>query len=395
MTKRDLAVLGCKILGLFIFIRYIPLFLTFIPFSVGTYLQGDLSGGDIFSSVLQALMGILVMASGAGFWFLAKRIAQRMIPEDTPPASFTLHEDFIMAALLLIGVVLLVVSIPVCIRYFAEHLFAPQNTAASNPFQNWDLIEAYFQFILGIIILGSSTSISRHFRCLSKSTFLEQETQITKHDIAYLGCRLLGIYFIVINTIALISQLGMSATRFFQQNNGLLPIMVAGQIESVFYFLIFIAIGFWLWLGANSFARKLTGKNSSDAADLNLAILPLLISFVGLMLLVRAVPGFINDLSLQYMRSHYFSTSGDVFVYGSVAAGVKVLLGILLFFASGTVSDKLQNLGSSSASATASLKSWIKNPSGSRMLPVLFTRYISPTTTHSHVPPHNDVSHRP
>jgi len=364
MTKRDLAILGCKILGLFIFISNIQLFLTFIPFSVVTYLQGDLSGGDIVTSVLQALMGIIVMAYGAGFWFLAKRIAQWMIPEDTPPAAFTFQEDFILTALLVIGTVLLIISIPVCVQHFAEHLFTTQNTAELDPNGTRNLIEAYFQFILGIVILGSSASISRLFRFSPKSTFVEQETQITKHDIAYLGCRLLGIYLIVINTVTLISRLGMLAIRFLQQNDVLSPFMMAGQIQAVFYFAIIIAIGFWLWLGADLFARKLAGKNSSDAAaDLNMAILPLLISFVGLMLWVRAVPGFINDLSLQCINIHYFPASDARFGYSIVASGTKVLLGLLLFFASGAVSDKLRNM----VSAGASLKRWIKNPSGSNV----------------------------
>ena len=364
MTKRDLAILACKILGLFIFISNLPLFLTFIPFNVVTYLQGDFSSVDIVASVLQALMGIAVIVCGVGFWFLAKRIAQWMVPEDTSPASFALHEDFIMAWLLLIGIILLVASIPVIIQHFAEHLFATQNTAVSNSFDTRNLVEAYFQFILGIIILGSSASISRLFRFSPKSTFAEQETQITKHDIAYLGCRLLGIYVIVINTVTLISQLGMFATTFWQQNDALSPFMMAKQIEGILNLVIIIATGFWLWLGADFFARKLAGSNSTDfAADFNLTILPLMISFVGLMLLVKAVPGLINALSMHSILMHFIPEIDAGFRYSAIASIAKVLLGTLLFFAPGAVSDKLQNMGS----AGASLKRWIKNPSGSNV----------------------------
>lgn len=363
MTKRDLAILGCKILGLFIFISNIPLLLTFVSFNIITFLQGNFSNSDIISSALQILMGIMVMACGTALWFQAKRIAQWIIPEDTPPASFAFHENFITAALVIIGIVLLIISIPILLQHFAQYLFASQNADAYN---SRNLVRAYSQSFLGIVILASSANISRLFRFSPKSTFLPTEQRLTRHDFAYLGCRLLGIYLIVINAIALLSKLGTLATVFWQRDQSLSSFMMAGQIEAAFYFIIIIAIGIWLWLGADFFARKLAGKESSNvAADFNLTILPLLVSFVGLMLLVRAVPAFINDISLQCIKAYYIPTSDNVFGYNAIAAGAKVLLGLLLFFAPTAISNKLQNMGSASASTITSLKRWIKNPSGS------------------------------
>ena len=364
MTKRDLAILGCKFLGLFILIKHIPAFLGFIPIFFLILVDQISNMGDLTSMLLQLLFWTIMMLCGAALWFQAKRIGQWIIPEDTPPVSFELDKNFIKAALSIVGLVLLIVSIPVLLQHFASNIFL---SLASNSPLNRDFIRAFFRFSLGIIIIGSSSHLSHFIQNVSKSTFHsgKQESiknQMTRHDIAHLGCRLLSIYLVIIHAISLISQLTSLAIIFWQRKNDLSPLMLAAQIESALYLLIIVAIGFWLWFGAHRFARKIAGNFAEKPVLLNFDMLPLLISFVGLMLLVKAIPGLISHLSMHSIHV-YYSAPNTTFLSSGIAAGTKVLLGLLLFFASGIVADKLQNIGS----ASALLSRWIKNPSGSNV----------------------------
>src|SRR5690606_30144777 len=121
MTKRDLAILGCKILGIFIIASSIPLLVISVPYGIAAYLQGDLLfNSDIAAQIIQVLTSVMMITSGAVFWFRAKRIAQQMVPEDTPRASFPFHENFIAAILIFIATVLLIISTPVFIQYLTS-----------------------------------------------------------------------------------------------------------------------------------------------------------------------------------------------------------------------------------------------------------------------------------
>lgn len=365
MTRREIAILGCKLLGLFIFIKYIPSFFGFIPILYSIPVGQTPEAGGLASIAFQLIPWGALIFFGAGLWFWAKRISQWIVPEETLPVSFELDKDFVTAALSFIGLVLLVVSIPVLLHQFVTYSLEIIIASTTHSPLTRDVIRAIFQFFLGIIILSNSSSFSRLIQRASKSTFHATEqksitSQMTRRDMAHLGCRLLAIYLIVIYSITLISHLGMLATINWQQNT-FTPMMLALQIVAALYFFFLLILGLWLWFGANLFATKIAGGDfSANPVGFNLNILPLLISFFGLWILATAVPGLLNNLSMYYIRVHY--AAADIFFLSTIfISGAKVLLGLLLFFASPSITQKLQGM----QSISCSFKHWLKNPSGS------------------------------
>jgi hypothetical protein len=174
MTKRELAALACKLLGIFFFVSSISSVLL-LPFTFGSQIDGFIQKGADLSSILLMILTVsisilgsfLYLVAGLLLWFKAGKFAARIFSEDSSPTTLAVSSNILPMAFSLTGVIIVALILPHLLGMFIAH-----NMASDPQVSNWDkthdildLTASFVQMLLGIwLIFGAgkiSTTIQR------------------------------------------------------------------------------------------------------------------------------------------------------------------------------------------------------------------------------------------
>lgn len=158
MTKREIASLAIKLMGIFILLRSI----SYAPMIFGNAFQ---VGAGLLATVMYIFMCIIALAWGVFIIVFSDRIAKWLIKDDHPielPGSVR-KEDVMVVVFTCIGLYLIVTAIPSLIVYFSNFLMfhkARSGVSYSGGFHDaFRLIAPVVQIGLGIWLFAGSRGL--------------------------------------------------------------------------------------------------------------------------------------------------------------------------------------------------------------------------------------------
>jgi len=174
MTKREFAALAARILGIYLFVRWVTPALL-MPIVQGMQINTIVDrGGDsasllpiigIFS--LSVIGTVLPILTGLLLCFKADKFAAYVFPEDSSPATLAVSSNTLPMAFALTGVIILALILPHMLGIFiAQNMASDAHVSSFERAQNiLDLSASFVQVIFGIwLIFGAgklSTTIKR------------------------------------------------------------------------------------------------------------------------------------------------------------------------------------------------------------------------------------------
>lgn len=164
MTKREIASLVIKLMGVFILLRSI----SYAPMIFGNAFQ---VGAGLLSTLMHVFLSIIAIAWGMFIILFSDRIAKWLIKDDHPiqlPGSVR-KEDVMLVVFTCIGLYLIVTAIPSLILYLSNFLRVRRAASGSSYYTGgfynaFQLIAPLVQISLGVWLFAGSRGIVKFWQ---------------------------------------------------------------------------------------------------------------------------------------------------------------------------------------------------------------------------------------
>lgn len=168
MTKRELATLACKLLGIFFFVSFIGPALT-LPYTMWAQINGFMQRGAdfpwmllmILTSSTSILGNFLYLIAGLLLWFKAEKFAARIFSEDSCITTISVSEKLMPMALALAGVILLALIGPHLLVQIFRRIFLENSPQSGFSYtqEMIDLASSIIQVVVGIWLICGTKKI--------------------------------------------------------------------------------------------------------------------------------------------------------------------------------------------------------------------------------------------